>query len=160
MPAPGTQGIVLAYPPSGTRPYVPYKPEEMSEGQSFIDTMASRPRPLSQQELVDYLAQVDIDSPFPRDGFAGFLDMGMYAMSQGDPFREGDEHTVSCILDEDIPEYLQRKRDGDPAAVGLVVPVPRRYASPDPRLGGRLQAAPSACYDSDLGFCVQEQPSA
>ena len=155
-PSPGRVGLVIAYPPGGPHPDAPYESDEMREGQAFLDAMAARTQPLSQADLARFLEEMDIASPFAREGYAGFLDSGMYAMSHGDPFREGDEYTVTCVLDTDIPDYVQLRRAGDPAAVGVELPVPRRFAQPDERLGRLIQRAPASHYHPDFGFCNQE----
>jgi hypothetical protein len=88
-------------------------------------------------------------------GFVGFLDSGWYAMSRDDSFREDDDFAVDCVLDADVDAYIQARQEGRGQEDGFVLPVPRRAAWSDPRLGAFLQTAPASRYDRLLGF-VQE----
>ena len=90
------------------------------------------------------------------DGHVGFLDAALFASSRDESFREGDDYTVDCVLEEDIPEYLRLFRKRDPLARGFVVPVPHRLSRPDTRLPMNLRTAPSSHYEPLTGFHEDE----
>lgn len=141
-------GEVLVYAAQSARPY---EDREIEQGQRFIRTLAAKSG-VSQADLAAYLEKMESDDPFAREGYVGFLDSGFYAMSADESFREGEDWTIDAVLDTDVAEYLRLLKNDDPDAQGLIVPVPRRNASEDPRLGRSLQTAPASQYDSCLGF--------
>ena len=71
-------------------------------------------------------------------------------------FREGDEFTVDCVLDEDVDTFLKLKNAYDPKSVGFITPVPRQFAQDNSKLGGFLRQAPASHYHKELGFCNWE----
>ncbi len=147
-------GKVIVYPVPTDKPY---DPEEMEQGKDFIDIMSKKTQPLSQQQLADYVQEMDIISPFPRDGYTGFLDAEMYAMGRDDPFRQIGDYTADCILDKDVAEFVKMRKNKNPKAVGFIVPVPRRFTSQNASLGKRLREAPSSHYSEKYGFYIKEQ---
>jgi CRISPR-associated endonuclease/helicase Cas3 len=149
IPRNGRLGQVLIYRADGDKPY---ESEEMRLAEAFVSKMAHRKQPLSQAVLAQYLEQMDVVSPLAAEGFTGFLDSGMYAMARDESFREGDDFTVDCVLDTDMPEYLEARRGKNPAAIGFIVPVPRPFASENPKLGGFIREAPGTHYDPFVGF--------
>jgi hypothetical protein len=58
---------------------------------------------------------------------------------------------VDAILDGDVAEFVQLRQSDKPTD-GLIVPVPRRFAQPDSRVGPRLRTAPADHYDERWGF--------
>jgi CRISPR-associated endonuclease/helicase Cas3 len=152
-PQSGRVGKVIIYHPENDRPY---DPESLKEGRLFVDDMLKAPQPLSQALLGDYMEKMDVASPFAQEGYVGFLDSKMYAMGRDESFREGDEFTVDAVLDEDVEKYLRAKNSGSPEAAGFVLPVPKRFASENARLGRFLHQAPASHYDPEFGFCEQE----
>jgi hypothetical protein len=138
------------YEPEG---HLPYSREEIVMGLTFAHALATE-EVTSQAALGEYLARMD-DEPEMVDGWVGFLGSGWYAMSRDDSFREDDDFAVDCVLDTDVEAYVQTRREGRGREDGFVLPVPRRAARNDPRLGAFLQVAPASHYDPLLGF-VQE----
>ena len=100
---------------------------------------------------------MEVADPFMEDGYTGFLDAGPYAMAQDESFREGDDFTVDCVLDSDIGEYLLKRTAGESEADGHVVPVPRRFARENAKLGRYLREAPLDHYHPDFGFLDEEK---
>jgi CRISPR-associated endonuclease/helicase Cas3 len=147
IPAAGRIGEVHMYEPEG---HLPYSREEVAAGRDFAVALTDE-KPISQAELGEYLARLD-DEPEMTRGFVGFLDSGWYAMSRDDSFREDDDFAVDCVLDTEVDAYLQTRREGRGQEDGFVLPVPRRAARSDPRLGDFLQVAPASRYDVQLGF--------
>ncbi len=152
-PKGGRVGFVFVY---AAEEDAPYEHDEMQQGKEFLGKMARRRKPLSQADLAAYLTKMDIADPFPRDGHVGFLDDGMYASAHDDPFREGDDYTVDCVLDSDVDEFLRMRRRGDPDTAGFILPVPRRLAECEERLGRHPRMAPASHYSASIGFCQEE----
>lgn len=153
IPTGGRFGEVICYSPTGHRPY---ETDEIKKGEDFVNEMVGLDRNLSQADLAGYLEHMDVLSPFARGGYTGFLDSGMYAMSRDESFREGESYTVDSVLVCDVHEYLRLKSKGDPAAQGMIVPVPRRFAIQSELLGPYLREASESHYDHLLGFCEWE----
>ena len=139
-------GQVYIYPPTDP---LPYKPEEMREAQPFVSALAGKV--FSQSDLE---AMMEKYQPVQREPerFSSFLESGCYAMSY--PYREGEEFTVSAVLDSDIEAWLSAVEHGRPTD-GFIVPVPQRFAEPNSSLGKFLRTAPSTHYHSAYGFLDQ-----
>lgn len=152
VPAEGRIGEVFIYPPSSP---LPYSGDDVLDGEAFARAFAAHDL-VSQADLTDYLAEVPTRERFATGGFTGFLDSGWYAMGRDDTFRETDDYAVDAILDADLTAYLRARRSANGQADAFIVPVPRRYASPNPRLGPFLREAPTAQYDPYLGFVALE----
>jgi CRISPR-associated endonuclease/helicase Cas3 len=142
-------GEVLIYPPESC---LPYEREEIKQGESFAQALARR-KTASQDDLARYLEELNVDDPYARGGYVGFLDSAYFARAADETFREGDDFTLDCVLDDDVSTYLGLSQAGNPEAAGLVVPVPRKHCNEDARLGRTLRVAPAARYESELGFC-------
>jgi len=153
LPRSARIGDVLAYRAQDSKPY---QKEEIDAGWAFLNKMG-RSRPISQADLAAYLRSTDIPGPVSMEEFSHFLDSGLYAMARDASFREADDYTLDAVLDEDRDRYLEMRQRRDPRAKGLIIPVPRRYASRDERLGRLLRVAPASHYDPTLGFCKKEQ---
>lgn len=147
MPTAGRAGAVYAFRPPSP---MPYDRAEIDEGGAFVEKMQRRGSPVSHADLAAYLDALP-RRPFAEEGYAGFLDSGPYAMSREASFRDVDEFTVDAVLDADIEAYLSARRSRHPSADGFVVPVPRRAARENQRLG-YLREALSRAYDPRLGF--------
>ena len=78
-------------------------------------------------------------------------------MAQDESFREGDDFTVDAVLDSDIDEYLLKRNARESEADGYVVPVPRRFARENAKLGRYLREAPVDQYHPDFGFLDEEK---
>ncbi len=135
----------------------PYEKDELDLAGRFVDKVAGPP-----------VTQADLDRAY-RDFDPGkvepsrlcpFLDSGPYAVGGEESFREIDEFTVACVLDSDLNAILSMlkgsHRDGKSAIDGLVVPVPRRFATeprPDkPYFPRWLSVASQAGYEPSDGF--------
>jgi CRISPR-associated endonuclease/helicase Cas3 len=152
QPKAGRTGLIVMYPAAGDRPY---DSNEMLQGKQFSAAMAQDGAARSQADLADYLGKMVIASPFASGGHVGFLDDIMFVSSQDESFREGDDYTTDAVLDDDIEEYLGLRKQRDPQAAGFVLPVPRRVACEDSRLG-RLRSAPASHYSKKTGFHREE----
>lgn len=151
MPPPGRTGEIYVYAPPDCRPY---EDSDVREGIDLARSLSGSD-PVSLATLSDYLTHLP-PQPFAAGGFTSFLDSGWYAMGSDDAFRDDDNSTRDCVLDTDRDTYLEARARGDWQADGFIIPVPRRFAYPCPRLGRYLFEAPAARYDKELGFLTDE----
>lgn len=147
IPTAGRIGEVYMYEPEN---HLPYSKEEVAAGREFALALSAKSS-MSQAALGEYLARMD-DEREMTGGFVGFLDSGWYAMSRDDSFREDDDFAVDCVLDTEVDAYIQTRGESRGQEDGFVVPVPRRAAHGDPRLGAFLQVAPASRYCLLVGF--------
>ncbi len=157
IPSSGRIGEVLFAEP---KDHKPYKSEEISQAKAFIEELIGYNRLLSQTDLVSYLDKLDKGPDRQASGLPTLFTHSYLFSPPGkeDPFREGSDFTIDCILDFEIEEYHRLRREKDPQFHGYVVPVPKYLAKPDPtgRLGGSLKLAPYAHYSEKYGFCNEE----
>jgi CRISPR-associated endonuclease/helicase Cas3 len=152
---------VLVYEPEKE---LPYTKEEFETARSFLDAICGEKR--NQSFLT---TQLEIFSPKEArsDGHAPFLTGGYEA--NGEPFRDIENWTKDCILqqDLDIVEAIarenieaiktgQKKKSWDQ----FVLPVPNSCVQPvlevssDTPLPRYLGVSTSGCYSSEYGFKV------
>ena len=149
-------GLVYAYGPEGypgggDRGAAPYTSAELGQGDLFVDALTGS-GPVSQTALSDLLERlVPEDKDWHPNQRSAFPDSGPYAMGRDDLFRDENDYVVDAVLDTDIPLWLAAKATNRPTD-GFVVPVPRRHATPDDRLGSFLSSAKGARYHRFLGF--------
>ena len=148
-PGSGKLGLVAFYDPATD---APYGVDDLGGRESFVDALVGRD--VSQATLQRLLAKLGPDE-VEVDRYSSFLDAGPWATSREKSLRESNEFTVPAILDSDIPEYLSLSRTGKPTD-GLLVPVPRRFARSDPRLGDWPLTAPASHYNPLFGFMEKE----
>ena len=135
----------------------PYEKPDLEAASRFVDKIVGRK--LSQDELEHFYRECD-PSQIEPEMLCPFLDSGPYAVAKEDSFREIDEFTVQCVLDEDlkrhVAEILQGRDPSERVIDGYTVPVPRRFAiEPKPEAScfprwlsvGRMSA-----YDPIIGF--------
>jgi CRISPR-associated endonuclease/helicase Cas3 len=153
LPSHGRIGNVYVYFPVDSKPY---EKAEIAEGRAFVEAFSSARKRLSHADLGNYLASMQVQDPFIEGGYIGFLDVGPYAMARDESFRDADDFTVDCVLDSEIDEYLVKCRARDPEADGYVVPVPKRFALENTRLGRYIREASATQYHSEFGFLDEE----
>jgi CRISPR-associated endonuclease/helicase Cas3 len=138
-------GEVHVYPAQNQAPYGKDDMEGVAEFLKAVDGQT-----LSQSRLQELLEKYG-----PREieveRYAAFLEGGPWACSREASLREGVDFTVPAILDRDVEVYLARRRARQPSD-GLFVPVPRRLARTDPRLGSWPLVGPASHYDLQFGW--------
>jgi CRISPR-associated endonuclease/helicase Cas3 len=141
---------------------MPYSAEDLGGAADFV--AAVQGKTISQALLEELLENHGPSEPEP-DRIAAFIDDGFWSRGGREDLRDGLDFSVPAILDADIEEYLRASKDKKPTD-GFVVPVPKKLARDDPRLGW-LKAAPNTNYDSRYGFfkdaltkSQQEEPRA
>lgn len=125
----------------------PYSEEDLRGAADFV--AAIQGTTISQALLEELLENYGPSEPEP-DRIAAFIDDGFWSRGGREDLRDGLDFSVPAILDADIERYLRASKEKKPTD-GFVVPVPRRLAQIDPRLG-RLKAAPATHYDPRYGF--------
>ena len=140
-----TLGEVHVYP---AQDQAPYKKDDMEGVAEFLRAVDGHA--LSQSRLQELLEEYG-----PREieveRYAAFLEGGPWACSREASLREGVDFTVPAILDRDVEAYLALRRARQPTD-GLFVPVPRRLARTDPRLGSWPLVGPVSHYDPQFGL--------
>jgi CRISPR-associated endonuclease/helicase Cas3 len=137
-------GQVYFYAPEKQEPY---GVEDMHRTADFV--AAIQGATISQTRLEELLEQYGPTEPEP-DRIAAFIADGFWSRGGREDLRDGLDFSVPAILDAHIERYLRASKDKKPTD-GFVVPVPRRLAQNDPRLGW-LKAAPGTHYDPRYGF--------
>lgn len=141
-----SSGEILVYKPDKSGPY---KPDDLTGLEGFLDTLAQMER-LNQSDLERALEA----SPSPAtkgDPATSFLTSGPYAFADdAEDFREIEEFNRSAVLRRDLEEFLRSDASQKP---GLILPVPRKFGQPDPRLPHHVTVAPDEHYHAALGFC-------
>lgn len=125
----------------------PYNAEDLRGTSDFV--AAIQANTISQTRLEELLEQLGSDAPEP-DRVAAFIDDGFWSRGGREDLRDGPDFSVPAILDEHIERYLQTIKYKKPTD-GFVVPVPRKFAQSDARLGW-MKSAPTSHYDSRYGF--------
>ncbi|MDZ7262077.1 MAG: CRISPR-associated helicase Cas3' [candidate division KSB1 bacterium] len=144
-PGEGRLGEVYFYPPED---WAPYRQEDLVGHEPFLRKLDGRQ--VSQLEL-SYLLEEYGPAEVEVEKLAAFLEDGPWAQTREQSLREEQNFTVNVILDCDLKEYLERRRLRQPGD-GLLVPVPRRFASRHPWLGSFPLVAPSSHYHPQYGF--------
>ena len=137
-------GEVYFYAPEKQEPY---SVEDMRGAADFV--AAIQGATISQTRLEELLEQYGPSEPEP-DRIAAFIDDGYWSRGGREDLRDGLDFSVPAILDAHIERYLRASKDKKPTD-GFVVPVPRKLAQSDPRLGW-LKVAPASHYDPRYGF--------
>lgn len=135
----------------------PYEKPELEVAARFVDRIVGRA--ISQDELDRAYQECDPGEVEP-DRLCPFLDSGPYAVAKEESFREIDEFTVPCILDDDlerhVAEILQARNPSERVIDGYTIPVPRRFANePKPEASWFprwLSVARMSAYDKIIGF--------
>jgi len=138
-------GRAVIYQPPDERPY---DTADLEGADAFVRAIDGKQ--ISQAHLQQLLEEYGPSAPEP-DKYAAFLESKQWAVSREASLRDDGDFTVDAVLDSDVDEYLRLLRRKQPAD-GLILPVPKRHAIQDPRLGQRCKAAPGARYDPLLGF--------
>ena len=134
----------------------PYEKVDLDAATNFVDRIKGRP--VSQSDLEDAYQACDTD-PVEPSKLCPFLDNGPFAKT-GESWRESEEFTVPCVLDNSLTKVREILRDRDPTQRvidGYIVPAPawvRKEPRPDdPKFPRWLSVVTSTnCYDARIGF--------
>lgn len=137
-------GRVYFYAPEKPEPY---SAEDLRGVSEFV--AAIQGNTVSQTRLEELLEQFGPDAPEP-ERIAAFIDDGYWSRGGREDLRDGLDFSVPAILEGHIERYLQAIKVRNPTD-GFVVPVPRKLAQSDPRLGW-MKSAPASHYDPRYGF--------
>lgn len=140
---------ILWYEPASVSPY---EDRDFDSARGFLAGLGRGT--VSQRELAEKLDALDIDEP-PADESAAFLGSGYFAVPGS--FREKDEHSQSCVLEEDV-EAVTKRIAARELYDEYILPVPRgavlgEEQAPRPSVFPKfLGIVSSARYDRLLGF--------
>lgn len=138
---------ILVYEPEKI---LPYREEELNKAKNFL---AETTGEVSQRYLAEQLETHSIAERY-ADGSSSFITGGYWATSE--PFRDGDDYSVSAILDTDLDEVEKLIEQRKPID-GFIVPVPKKYRLEDfenrpGNLPRYLEIASSQFYSEKRGF--------
>lgn len=148
---------VLWYEPARSSPY---EDKDLDSARGFLAGLGRGT--VSQRELAERLDALDLDEPL-SDESAAFLTSGYFAVPGS--FREKDEHSQSCVLEEDV-ETVTKLVAARKSYDAYILPVPRgavldEEKAPRPSTFPKfLGIVSSARYDPLLGFfrCQEVRP--
>lgn len=150
-PGDNEPGQVRLYRPEKA---VPYEPDEMKTAEQFVAEIAGQL--ISQSHLEALLERFTQGQGREADRWTAFIDDGSWATDRSDELRDGDDRSAQAVLDDAIDAFRAAQRAGKPTD-GFIVPVPRKFATPDERLPRYLRSAPASHYHPRLGFLKQPQ---
>jgi CRISPR-associated endonuclease/helicase Cas3 len=132
------QGQVYIYTAQDGKPY---DKEDMAGVDEFLTDIDGKS--CSQAKLEDLLEKHG-PSNIEVEKYAAFFEDGFWAKSREEGIREEGDFTVQAILDNEIEKYLIAEKKKKP---GYLMPVPRKYARQDSRLGRWPLVANSSLYN-------------
>ncbi|MDB9311783.1 CRISPR-associated helicase Cas3' [Spirulina sp. CS-785/01] len=127
---------------------LPYLKTELENAEKFLGEVQGE---VSQRQLAEVLAKYSQSEP-QADRNSYFVRGGYWAKSES--FREGNDYSVSAILDKDLDKVKQLIDDKKPYD-GYILPIPKSAVSPQEHpdwLPKYLAIAPSDKYCSQRGF--------
>jgi CRISPR-associated endonuclease/helicase Cas3 len=139
------QGQVYIYTAQDGKPY---DKEDMTGVDEFLTDIDGKN--CSQAKLEDLLEKYG-SSSIEVEKYAAFFEDGFWAKSREEGIREEGDFTVQAVLDNEVNDYLAKGKEKKP---GYLLPVPRKYARQDSRLGHWPLAADSKLYNSKTGFKI------
>ena len=111
-------GDVYVYKPPTERVYSEF---DLAGFDNFVDWLA-KSSPVSQMDLEEGM-QLFGSTGIEAERRSSFLTSGPYAMAGEDSFRDIEEFSQQCVLDEDIDHFLKASAD---KRAGFVCPVPKK----------------------------------
>ncbi len=138
----------------------PYEKKELDVAKKFVDELAGKD--VSQATLEKVYRDCDPGEVEPQK-LCPFLDSGPYAEAREESFRETDDFTVPCILDDDVRKVKAAIAARKPID-GFILPVPHLpYLVKEPGPGASqlprwLRIAESNRYDKLIGFDNRPRP--
>ncbi len=138
-------GDVYFYEPERIEPY---ERADIEGVKSFVENIVGGE--VSQSRLEELL---EAYGPREREIYrlARFLDDGPWSEGGREDLRDIDQFTVPAILDGDVDRFLNCRRRKQPTD-GLIVPVKRKHARPDERIGAWPLVASGDLYDATFGY--------
>jgi len=147
-PQSGKIGSVYVYQLEKT---LPYGAEEM---QGCTEFLAAAEGQAVSQACLQELLEIHGPDETEVERYASFVDCGPWASSREATLRDDAGYNIGAILDSDIDQYLELKKNRKPTD-GLYLQVPLKSAGYDQKIGTRPMVAPSSHYSKEFGFRVQ-----
>lgn len=155
-------GDVHIYEPTS---WLPYQKNDVQAGIAFRDTLVAQTA-MQPDQTRGAVSQGDLARELEGQAngveleqYSVFWESGFWANSHDQPFRDGEEYTVDCVLSRDVDAYIAARRKSSPEALGYVVPVPKRRDVPlfhEARLRN-LKVAPDHLYHEATGYHRPEE---
>lgn len=143
-----SRGRVVLFPPSKARPYTD---QDLSKSKELLCRL-SDPSAVSQAQLAELVADLEGARPLTLKLVPLVSELPRFEQSR--EYRQTDEFTRQCLLDEDIERYQELREKRDPEFVGLELPVPRYEAKElsGTRIPAYLGKALSVNYCPTFGY--------
>jgi CRISPR-associated endonuclease/helicase Cas3 len=126
----------------------PYDSTQLTGADAFVNALDGQT--VNQNHLQNLLEEYG-PGDVEVEKYAAFLENGPWACSREESLRDENHFTINALLDDDIPEYFALRSLKKPID-GLLVPVPRRRASPHPKIGQFPLIASARHYHPEYGF--------
>jgi CRISPR-associated endonuclease/helicase Cas3 len=142
---------IFVYEPETEKPYTE---ELLDRAREFLTTVTNA-QPHASQKLLAEQLEIYGERETLADGNAPFLTGGYFACSE--PFRNIDNWTHDCVLEEDVKAAIERIEAKDAKWHELVLPVPNYVETQKPNDSQAkclkyLRIAPSSKYCNKVGF--------
>ena len=145
---------VYIYKPEDAKSSKPYEDKQLEDAYEFLQAVINFKDGYASQTLLAEQLEIYGDRETRSDLNAPFLTGGYYASSE--PFRDIENWTHDCILEQDVEEAIKRVDAKDPKWRELVLPVPNyiktKEMSSDSRMLKYLRIAPNENYSEEFGF--------
>lgn len=140
------QGMVYCYEAEKA---LPYKDDEIAPARSFLSALHGQA--VSQLRLEEELEQRTRLDARGADAWIQFTEGAPWAAAGEEDLRDSHDFTLNAVLDHDLDMVLALRQKRKPID-GFIVPVPRRHAEYDARLGPALRLARADHYHRRFGF--------
>ena len=138
-------GDVYVYKPSNERVY---SKADLEGFDSFIDWLVET-SPVSQMHLEEGMQNFG-PKQIEAERRSSFLTSGPYAMSGEDSFRDIEEFSQQCILDNEIDDFLNASPE---KRAGFICPVPKKLKpAANSKLPSFLRVGNAANYKPESGY--------
>jgi len=153
--------VYVIRPEPGTEK--PYEKDELEAAEKFVDSLVKE-HPVASQLDLEHTYEAHDPRVVEPLKHCPFLSSGPYADGRESNFRDIDEFTVPCVLEDELPDVVRAIQDRRPID-GFLVPVPRRFArppepTPHERFPRWLSVAPPSHYSEQIGFADRPLTSA
>ena len=141
-------GDVYVYKPPNERVY---DKADLVGFDSFVDWLVKM-SPVSQMHLEEGMQNFG-SKEIEAERRSSFLTSGPYAMSGEDSFRDIEEFSQQCILDNEIDDFLKASPE---KRAGFICPVPKKLKPvANSKLPNFLRVGNAANYKPETGYHEQ-----
>lgn len=138
-------GKVCFYVPDDEKPY---KDEDLFGSREFLSEIDGK---TVSQFFLGELMEKYTASSVEVEKYSAFLENGPWAKSREHSLRDELDYSVNAISSSDIAEFFRLRKEKKPID-GLIVPVPKKFATPHPNLGRFTPVVDATHYHPLYGF--------